>query len=125
MLTHVNGRKLAYSVTPDGLTELANRGKKIALRTFKLANVYSETFCKKFMEAKAAGKTKVVLYGDSYIKFIIKYACNEVGLDFEHREATATILADEVCLAGELNDDDVQKKLIENGCFNLVEIVQE
>ena len=107
MLTNVNGRKLAYAVTADGIAELAKRGKDFALRTFKLANVYSETFCKKFMEAKAAGKTKVVLYGDSYIKFIIKYACNEVGLDFEHREATATILADEVCLAGELNDDDV------------------
>ena len=107
MLTNVNGRKLAYAVTPDGIAELVKRGKVFALRTFKLANVYSEIFCKKFMEAKAAGKTKVVLYGDSYIKFIIKYACNEVGLDFEHREATATILADEVCLAGELNDDDV------------------
>ena len=107
MLTNVNGRKLAYAVTADGIAELVKRGKAFALRTFKLANVYSETFCKKFMEAKAAGKTKVVLYGDSYIKFIIKYACNEVGLDFEHRKATATILADEVCLAGELNDDDV------------------
>ena len=72
------------------------------------------------MEAKAAGKTKVVLYGDSYIKFIIKYACNEAGMDFEYREATATILADEVCLAGELNDDVVQKLLINAGCFSLV-----
>lgn len=125
MLTNVNGRKLAYAVTADGIAKLAKRGKAFALRTFKLANVYSETFCKKFMEAKATGKTKVVLYGDSYIKFIIKYACNEVGLDFEHREATATILADEVCLAGELNDDVVQNKLIEDGCLNLVEIVQE
>ena len=123
MLTNVNGRKLAYAVTADGIAELAKRGKAFALRTFKLANVYSETFCKKFMEAKAAGKTKVVLYGDSYIKFIIKYACNEVGLDFEHREATATILADEVCLAGELNDDVVLENLIENGCVSLLEIL--
>ncbi len=107
MLTNVNGRKLAYAVTADGIAELAKRGKSFALRTFKLANVYSETFCKKFMEAKGFWKDKSSLYGDSYIKFIIKYACNEVGLDFEHREATATILADEVCLAGELNDDDV------------------
>ena len=125
MLTNVNGRKLAYAVTPDGIAELAKRGKSFALRTFKLANVYSETFCKKFMEAKAAGKTKVVLYGDSYIKFIIKYACNEAGMDFEHREATATILADEVCLAGELNDDVVQKLLINAGCFSLVNMVQD
>ena len=125
MLTNVNGRKLAYAVTADGIAELAKRGKAFALRTFKLANVYSETFCKKFMEAKASGKTKVVLYGDSYIKFIIKYACMESGLEFEQKEVSAQILVDDFCLAGELNDDDVQKKLIEKGCFNLVGIVQD
>ena len=125
MLTNVNGRKLAYAVTPDGISELAKRGKAFALRTFKLANVYSETFCKKFMEAKAAGKTKVLLYGDSYIKFIIKYACNEVGLDFEEKEVTSQVQTNEVCLAGELNDDEVQKLLINAGCFSLVNMVQD
>ena len=69
-------------------------------------------------------KTKVILYGDSYIKFIIKYACNEVGLEFEQKEAIAKVMTNEVCLAGELNDDAVQNMLIENGCFNLVEIFQ-
>lgn len=102
MLTNVNGRKLAYAVTAEGISELAKRGKSFALRIFKLENVYSETFCKKFLEARASGKTKVILYGDSYIKFIIKYACNEVGLDFEQKETTAKILTNEVCLAGEL-----------------------
>ena len=125
MLTNVNGRKLAYAVTPDGISELAKRGKAFALRTFKLANVYSETFCKKFMEAKAAGKTKVLLYGDSYIKFIIKYACNEVGLDFEEKEVTSQVQTNEVCLAGELNDDEVQKLLINAGFFSLVNMVQD
>ena len=75
------------------------------------------------MEAKAARKTKVVLYGNSYIKFILKYDCNEVGVDFEEKEVTAKILENEVCLAGELNDDDVQKRLIDSGCINLVEMV--
>lgn len=124
MLTNVNGRKLAYAVTADGIAELAKRGKAFALRTFKLANVYSDTFYKKFMEAKAFGKTKVVLYGDSYIKFIIKYACMEAGLKFEQKETMSQILVDEICLAGELNDEGVQKVLIDNGCFNLIEIVQ-
>ena len=123
MLTNVNGRKLAYAVTAEVISELAKRGKAFALRTFKLANVYSETFCKKFMEAKVSGKTKVILYGDSYIKFTIKYACNEVGLDFEQKRTFAKVLTEDICLAGELNDDVVQQKLIENGCFNLVEMV--
>ena len=108
MLTNVNGRKLVYAVTADETVELTARGTKFAMRTFKLANVYSETFCKRFMEAKAAGKTKVVLYGDGYVKFIIKYACNEAGMDFEQKESTAKISINEVCLAGELNDEDVQ-----------------
>lgn len=125
MLTNVNGRKLAYAVTAEGISELTARGKKFAIRTFKLANVYSEAFCKKFMEAKASGKKKVVLYGDSYIKFIIKYACFESGLEFEQKEVSADVLINEICLAGELNDDVVQKQLIKDGCFNLVEMVSD
>ena len=46
-------------------------------------------------------------------------------MDFEEKEATDKVLANQVCLAGELNDDDVQKLLIEKGCFNLVGMVQE
>ena len=123
MLANVNRRKLAYAITPDGIAELAKRGKSFALRTFKLANVYSETFCKKFQEAKTSGKTKVVLYGDSYIKFIIKYACSEVGLKFEQKETTEPISVEDVCLTGELNEENVQKRLVESGCINLVEMV--
>lgn len=110
---------------PDGTLELTNRGKRFALRTFKLANIYSEIFCKKFKEAKSSGKTKVILYGDSYVRFIIKYACNEVGVDFEEKELTDKVLTNEICFAGELNDDDVQKLLINAGCFSLVNMVQD
>lgn len=120
MLSNVNGRKLVYAVTAAGISEFTKRGKSFALRTFKLANVYSETFCKKFMEAKASGKTKVVLYGDSYVKFIIKYACSEIGLEFEQKEVSADVLINEVCLAGELNDE---KRLLDNGCINLLEMI--
>lgn len=123
MLSNVNGRKLAYAVTAAGISELTKRGKSFALRTFKLANVYSETFCKKFLEAKASGKTKVVLYGDSYVKFIIKYACSEIGLEFEQKEVSADVLINEVCLAGELNDEFYQKRLLDNGCINLLEMI--
>ena len=42
-------------------------------------------------------------------------------MEFEQK---ATILTDEVCLAGELNDDEVQKLLINAGCFSLVNMVQ-
>lgn len=123
MLTNVNRRKIAYAVTPAGISELTNRGKKFVLRTFQLANIYSETFYKMFLDAKLKGKTKVVLYGDSYIKFIIKYTCNETGLEFEEKRPCEKNLDNELCIVGELNENDVQKRLIENGCLNLLEIV--
>ena len=46
-------------------------------------------------------------------------------MEFEQKATTATILTDEVCLAGELNDEDVQKQLIGKGCLNLLEMVQD
>lgn len=124
MLTNVNGRKLAYALTPQGMEELAERGKRFALKTFKVANEYHEVFCKKFLEAKSSGKTKVVLYGESYIKFIIKYACMEIGMDFEQKDSTAKVLPAEVCLAGELNDDDVQKSVIECGGISVLDFLK-
>ena len=46
-------------------------------------------------------------------------------MESEQKATIATILTDEVCLAGELNDDEVQKLLINAGCFSLVNIVQD
>lgn len=125
MLKNVNGRKLAYAVTPEGVSELASRGRKFVIKTFELADRYSEIFCKKFTQEKLAGKTKVILYGKSHIKFLIEYACKQVGLEFEEKETFTSGIADVVCIAGELNDDEIQKNLIDEGCLNLVEMVQK
>ena len=42
MISNVNKRKLSYAVTPEGLNELAERGKKFVARTFKIAHTYNE-----------------------------------------------------------------------------------
>ena len=59
MLTNVNGRKLAYAVTPDGIAELANRRKRFALRTFKLANDYNDVLHEILSKAKLEGKKEL------------------------------------------------------------------
>ena len=46
-------------------------------------------------------------------------------MESEQKATTATILTDEVCLAGELNDDDCQEQLIAKGCINLVYMVHD
>lgn len=84
MLKNVNQRKFAYALTSQGLEELAFRGKKFVLRTFKIANTYSESITESIKNAKLAGNSKVILVGKSYIKFVIEFACKEVGIEFEN-----------------------------------------
>ena len=63
MLTNFNGRKLAYAVTPEGISEIAKRGKDFALRTFKAANIYSETFVRAFWKQRLHERQKLFCMG--------------------------------------------------------------
>lgn len=85
MLSNVNGRKLAYALTADGINELTERDKKFAMRTFRIANEYSKALINAFENAEKNAKTKVILYGKSHIEFLLKYAAGEAGLDFEKK----------------------------------------
>ena len=58
MLINVNGRKLAYAVTPDGISELTERGRKFVKRMFAIANKYNEILFEIISKAKADGKKK-------------------------------------------------------------------
>lgn len=147
MLSNVNGRKLAYALTAEGINELAERGKKFAVRTFYLANNYSKTLVEAISKARDEGKSKVILYGDSYIKFLLEYACTMEGMEFENKTAfTGAVAADEIpaierkeapssiempfveesafCLIGELNSQEEQEKLEKVGCVSLVDLVR-
>ena len=86
MFTHVTKQKFSYAITPQGLAELTERGKNFALRTFRIANTYNEAVLQLVSSAKQAGKTKVILYGESYVKFLLEYACKEASLPLEEKE---------------------------------------
>lgn len=126
MLTNVNKRKLSYAVTSEGIAELTERGKKFVARTFKIAHTYNESLVEEIALAVKQGKNKVVLYGDSYIKFLLEYACRENQVSFEVRSAEnfLNIEKDSFCIAGEMNDESVQKKLLAAGCTDILDIVQ-
>lgn len=76
MLTNV---KLAYAVTPAGIAELTSRSQAFAKRNFLLASKYNDKLCKLIGNAKKEGKTSLVLYGQSYISFLLIYACKEIS----------------------------------------------
>ncbi len=125
MLSNVNLRKLSYALTPAGIAELKSRSSKFARRTFELANVYNEKICALVADAKNSGKKSVVLYGKSYIKFLVSYACQTAGLEFEEKETSENILEDSLCIVGELSDESETARLEKSGCVNLLDFLKE
>ena len=125
MLTNVNLRKLSYAVTPAGISELSLRSQKFAKRTFEMANRYNESLCKAVEEAKNQGKTKVVLYGNSYIKFLLVYACQTLGVGFVEKSLEDSIENDALCIVGELNEDSDIERLKSKGCVSLLDFLEK
>lgn len=123
MLKNVNARKIAYALTDRGLSELKKRSRNFAKRTFALASEYNEIIYEKILEAKSQGKKNVVLYGKSYVKFLLEYACSKLKITFEERNTNQEIENDSFCLAGELEEDEIQEKLEKNGAKKILDLI--
>lgn len=122
MLSNVNGRKLAYALTAEGISELTARAKRFAMRNFSLANECNEKICSIINDAKEEGRRNVVLYGESYIKFLIVYACDKYGMHFE--ECSDNVYRrDSLCLIGELSEVDDMDEMISAGWVSLVDMM--
>ena len=125
MLTNVNMRKLCYAITPQGISELRERSQTFARRTFEIANKYNDQLCLLAAQAKQNNKTKFILYGQSYIKFMLVYACQAQDFAFEERPATAAVDKSAFCVAGELCAPEELARLKKHGCPNLLDLLQE
>ena len=123
MLTNVNLRKLSYAVTPEGIAELTARSQTFAKRTFALANTYNDKLCSLISDAKAQGKNKFCLYGQSYIKFLLVYACQILNVTFIEKKIDDPIETDAFCAVGELNDEETINALESKGCLNLLNLI--
>ncbi|MCR5765059.1 MAG: winged helix-turn-helix transcriptional regulator [Treponema sp.] len=125
MLTNVNLRKLCYAITPQGIAELSHRSQSFARRTFALANQYNEQLCALVAQAKSSGKACVILYGQSYIKFLLEYACQSQEVAFEEQPANAQPDKKAFCIAGELCQEEEIARLKKSGCVSLLELLDE
>ena len=125
MLTNVNLKKLSYAITPAGISELTRRSQKFARRTFALANTYNEELCALVEKARGEGKTKLALYGSSYIKFLLMYACQKFDVEFVEKEVDSPVCDDALCVIGELSEGDNVKRLIEKGCISLLDLLKQ
>ena len=75
--------------------------------------------------AKKAGKTSVILYGQTYIKFLLEYACHTSDVKFIEKKVTDSYLPDSLCLVGELNEEEEIKQLVDQGCISLLDLLKE
>ena len=125
MLTNVNLRKLAYAVTPAGIAELKARSQAFAKRTFELANTYNDKLCSIIDEAKKQGKNIVILYGQSYIRFLLIYACQILNVRFLEKGIDDELDPKALCIVGELNSEEEILRLKRKGCLNLLDLIQE
>lgn len=125
MLSNVNVRELAYAITPEGIAELKAHSQKFAKRTFELANTYNETLCNIIREAKSQGKNTLVLYGKSYIRFLLIYACQILNVSFIEKEVDEPLENNALRVIRELNSEDEIENLKEKGCQNLLDLINE
>lgn len=125
MLSNVNLKKLSYAITPAGIAELTRRSQSFARRTFEIANTYNEEISRLVLDAKASGKTSVALYGESYIKFLLVYACQTHGIDFVQKDINSPAEEKALCLIVELNDEEDIDRLEKSGFINLLKLITQ
>ncbi len=125
MLTNVNLRKLSYAVTPEGISELTKRSQAFSKRTFALANIYNQKLSDLVLAAKNQGKASVILYGQSYIKFLLEYACKNIEIKFIQKSTRDLIQSDSLCLIGELNEEDEIAALVNKGGLSLLDFLKD
>lgn len=124
MLSNVNLRKLSYAITPAGIAELSARSRTFAKRTFAIANKYNETICNAVAQAKKEGKDTIALYGKSYIKFLLAYACQTHGVTFVEKEAVSPVMQKAYCIVGEQCSEDEAACLTSQGCVSLLDLIE-
>ena len=67
-----------------------------SLRT--IANEYNDVLYELISKAKTDGKKRVVLYGKSYIRFLLVYVCTTVGIEFVEKDIGSDFEEESFCL---------------------------
>lgn len=124
MVRNLNSSKLAYALSEEGMRTLAGRSKKYIQKTFGLINEYSGEIVNKIQQAKDEGKTEVILCGNSYIKFLIEYACQSCEMNFTVLNSNENVNNNALKLIGELTSEEVIQNYEKIGFVNVMNLVQ-
>lgn len=97
----INARNVSYALTSEGLAELTRRTNRYLKRTMKHVVRYKDLILRMTKEAKAKGFMRVGLLGSSDIDFVIEWAANACGLDFEQYDSRTRISQDTFVFVGD------------------------
>jgi len=123
MIKNVNGCKLSYALTPEGMSEIYERGRSFAARTFAAVNDYNDILNKLVENARKDGKIRVVIYGPSNLRFLIVYTCERYGMQLEERGTDECQLKDdEIGFIGEMVGTEIDGILKKAGAVSLVDL---
>ena len=76
------GRKVRYSLTASGADVAAAKRMERMKKTFSLMRHYVEALGNSIRTAKEQGMTRVVLCGESDLRFLVEYACEREDVEF-------------------------------------------
>lgn len=123
LVSNLNSKKLAYALTEEGFRTLAGRSKRYVQRTFGLINEYSEAIIANIQNAKNEGKTKVILCGKSSVKFLIEYACQRCGVEYDDLDTDENVDNNALKLIGELTSEEIIQKYEKIGFINVMDLI--
>ncbi len=120
----LSARNIRYALTPEGMNEIAHRSYRCLRRTFAEVRECRAAVERCVMQAKARGCTRVCLYGESDIAFIIEWAARSAGLEFAQLpvpERAAEAPAGTLGITGEGTDGAAAEWLAAQGCVSVYE----
>lgn len=122
---NLNMKKVCYCLTADGFNEISKRSSNYMKRSFSMMNDYADKIQNIIIRAKEEGKNKVVLYGNSNVRFVLEWACQKNGIEFIFCSEDDKINSNNsLNLAGECMDEKELEKLLQKGCKSVMELVR-
>lgn len=82
----INNRNIRYAVTPAGVDLVTRRSYRYFKRTVRNVVIYREAIEELIRNAKQAGFQLLLLVGTSELDFIVRYACEKLGVTFLRRD---------------------------------------
>jgi hypothetical protein len=127
MAKRLSARNIRYILTPEGMNELAHRSYHYMRRTFTEVRECATAVEAHIIQAKARDCTKIALYGESDIVFIIEWAAKRAGLEFVQilqPDGNAVVPENTLGIIGECADNAAADTLKALGCVSVYEVAE-